>query len=146
MKRFIGLLFLFFSLACFSQSITVSDIYCKPNTIPVNKTNKLYANSLKLMWGTFRLDTIRAADTTVYITWNDTLYNGKIQTKDQHFQINVASNGENNWTIPFKLRPSTVIIYNTWPLDTLHWTGRNSTTLTVTSLSVGEFDRITIIN
>lgn len=57
----------------------------------------------------------------------------------------IASDGENNWTVPFSLRSKTVIIYNGTPLRPGQWDGEGSDTLIV-NLTVKKYDHLVLIN
>ena len=56
-----------------------------------------------------------------------------------------AADAENSWSLPFVLKPTTVIIYNGIPLRSTQWTGVGLSTLNV-SLDVRKYDYLTIIN
>lgn len=56
----------------------------------------------------------------------------------------VSVDNENNWVLPFALKPKT-IIYNGEPLRAAQWSGEGSTILTV-NLDVRKYDHLIILN
>ena len=69
------------------------------------------------------------------LTCNSTLY----------WQKEVVNDGDNNWSVPFILKPSLIIIYNGTPLLPGQWDGDGSTTLTV-NLNIRKYDHLILIN
>jgi hypothetical protein len=65
--------------------------------------------------------------------------------KEANWEKEVSSDAENNWTIPFPIRPTSVIIYNGTPLRSGQWSGSSTTTLTV-AVAVKKYDHLILIN
>ena len=61
------------------------------------------------------------------------------------YEIEAAADGANNWTVPFTLRSTTTIIYNSMPIGSSRWTGVGTTTLSVI-LDTRKNDKLVIIN
>ncbi len=61
------------------------------------------------------------------------------------YEISVGSDGSNNWTIPFALKSTSMILYNTGYIRPAQWSGSGSTTLTV-NLDTRRYDHLLIIN
>lgn len=64
---------------------------------------------------------------------------------DNRYEINVSSDSENNWPVPFNLRSSSVIIYNGDPLKSNQWSAVSPAILTV-NVDVRKYDHIVLIN
>ena len=61
------------------------------------------------------------------------------------YEISVGSDGSNNWTIPFALKSTSMILYNTDMIRPAQWSGSGSTTLTV-NLDTRRYDHLLIFN
>ena len=59
------------------------------------------------------------------------------------YKIQAANDAENNWSVPFTLKSTSVIIYNGTPLQSDQWSGSN--TLNV-ALDTRKYDKLVIIN
>lgn len=84
-------------------------------------------------------------DSTKVILFNDTLYDARVQTKDQKWEKEIGTDAENNWILPFRIRPSTTIIYNGTPLRPGQWSG-SGTAILVLNLNIRKYDHVILIN
>ena len=64
---------------------------------------------------------------------------------DNRYEINVSSDSENNWILPFDLRSNSIIIYNGDPLKSTQWSSASPAILTV-NVDVRKYDHIVLIN
>ena len=68
-----------------------------------------------------------------------------ITEKEVNWEKETTADAENNWVIPFQIRPTSVIIYNGTPLRSGQWSGSSTTTLTV-AVAVKKYDHLILIN
>jgi len=70
----------------------------------------------------------------------------KAESGVSSYSLTVQADGSNNWSVPLQLKPSSVIIYNTTPLQySTQWNIVSPGILTVT-VDVRKYDHIVLIN
>lgn len=85
--------------------------------------------------------TITAGTTGQFYGWDKTWRTPTVQS----YEIQTANDIENNWTVPFTLKSTSVIIYNGVPLRSTQWSGAGVAILNV-SLDTRKYDHLLIIN
>ncbi len=82
----------------------------------------------------------------VFLSGHYRLFPKKNQSYDMsRWEKETATDGENNWALPFTIKFTSIIIYNGTPLRPAQWSGSGSSMLVV-NVNVKKYDHLVLIH